>query len=57
MADDKITKMPEQPGTDTEPGKEPPPKPEKTPIPLKVEKRQSNRQRAHRCPSMTSLKL
>ena len=33
MADDKTTKMPEQPVTDTGPGKETPPEPEKTSIP------------------------
>lgn len=33
MADDKTTKMPEQPVTDTGPGKETPPEPEKAPIP------------------------
>ena len=39
MADDKTTKMPEQPGTDTGPGKETPPEPEKTPTPLGPEKK------------------
>ena len=39
MADDKTTKMPEQPGTDTGPGKETPPEPEKTPTPPEAEKK------------------
>ena len=39
MADDKTTKMPEQPGTDTGPGKETPPEPEKTPTPSGAEKK------------------
>ena len=38
MADDKTTKMPEQPVTDTGPGKETPPEPEKTSIPPEAEK-------------------
>ena len=33
MADDKNTKMPEQPVTDTGPGKETPPEPKKMPTP------------------------
>ena len=57
MADDKTTKMPEQPVTDTGPGKETPPEPEKTPTPPEAEKRRNSRQRARGCPSMTSLKL
>ena len=58
MADDKTTKMPEQPVTDTGPGKETPPEPEKAPIPpLRPKKRRNSRRRTHRCPSMTSLKL
>ena len=57
MADDKTTKMPEQPVTDTGPGKETPPEPEKTSIPRRPKKRRNSRQRARRCPSMTSLKL
>ena len=57
MADDKTTKMPEQPVTDTGPSKEPPPKPEKTPTPLESPKNRNSRQRARKCPSMTSLKL
>ena len=57
MADDKTTKMPEQPVTDTGPGKETPPEPEKTPTPPEAEKRRNRRQQARRCPSMTSLKL
>ena len=39
MADDKTTKMPEQPVTDTGPGKETPPEPEKTSIPPEAEKK------------------
>lgn len=39
MADDKTTKMPEQPGTDTGPDKETPPEPEKTPTPPEAEKK------------------
>ena len=39
MADDKTTKMPEQPVTDTGPGKENPPEPEKTPTPPEAEKK------------------
>ena len=39
MADDKTTKMPEQPVTDTGPGKETPPEPEKTPTPPEAEKK------------------
>lgn len=39
MADDKTTKMPEQPVTDTGPGKETPPKPEKTPTSPETEKK------------------
>ena len=39
MADDKTTKMPEQPVTDTSPGKETPPEPEKTSIPPEAEKK------------------
>ena len=39
MADDKTTKMPEQPVTDTGPGKETPPGPEKTPTPPEAEKK------------------
>ena len=39
MADDKTTKIPEQPGTDTGPGKETPPEPEKTPAPPEAEKK------------------
>ena len=39
MADDKTTKMPEQPVTDTGPGKETPPEPEKTPTPSEAEKK------------------
>ena len=39
MADDKTTKMPEQPITDTGPGKETPPEPEKTPTPPETEKK------------------
>ena len=39
MADDKTTKMPEQPGTDTGPGKGTPPEPEKTPTPPGAEKK------------------
>lgn len=38
MADDKTTKMPEQPVTDTGPGKETPPEPEKTSTPPEAEK-------------------
>ena len=38
MADDKATKMPEQPITNTGPGKETPPEPEKTPTPPEAEK-------------------
>ena len=39
MADDKTTKMPEQPVTDTGPGKETPPEPEKTSIPPEAGKK------------------
>ena len=39
MADDKTTKMPERPVTDTGPGKETPPEPEKTPTPPEAEKK------------------
>ena len=39
MADDKTTKMPEQPVTDTGPGKGTPPEPEKTPTPPEAEKK------------------
>ena len=39
MADDKTTKMPEQLVTDTGPGKENPPEPEKTPTPPEAEKK------------------
>ena len=39
MADDKTTKMPEQPVTDTGPGKETPPEPEKTPTSPEAEKK------------------
>ena len=39
MADDKTTKMPEQPVTDTGPGKETPPEPEKTPTSPETEKK------------------
>ena len=39
MADDKTTKTPEQPVTDTGPGKETPPEPEKTSIPPEAEKK------------------
>ena len=39
MADDKTTKMPEQLVTDTGPGKETPPEPEKTPTPPEAEKK------------------
>ena len=39
MADDKTTKMPEQPVTDTGPGKETPPEPEKAPTPPEAEKK------------------
>ena len=39
MADDKTTKMPEQPVTDTGLGKETPPEPEKTPTPSEAEKK------------------
>ena len=39
MADDKTTKMPEKPVTDTGPGKETPPEPEKTSIPPEAEKK------------------
>ena len=39
MADDKTTKMPEQPVTDTGSGKETPPEPEKTPTPSEAEKK------------------
>lgn len=39
MADDKTTKMPEQPTTDAGPGKETPPEPEKTPTPPEAEKK------------------
>ena len=39
MADDKTTKMPEQPVTDTGPGKETPPEPEETPTPPEAEKK------------------
>ena len=42
MADDKTTKMPEQPVTDTGPGKETPPEPEKTPTPPEAEKRRNS---------------
>ena len=38
MADEKTTKMQEQPVTDTGPGKETPPEPEKTPAPPEAEK-------------------
>ena len=37
MADDKTTKMPEQPGTATSSGKKTPPESEKTPTPPEVE--------------------
>jgi hypothetical protein len=39
MADDKTTNMPEQPVTDTGPGKETPPEQEKTPTPPEAEKK------------------
>ena len=39
MADDKTTKMPEQSVTDTGPGKETPPEPEKTPTSPEAEKK------------------
>ena len=39
MADDKTTKIPEQPVTDTGPGKETPPEPEKTPTSPEAEKK------------------
>ena len=39
MVDDKTTKMPEKPVTDTGPGKETPPEPEKTSIPPEAEKK------------------
>ena len=39
MADDKIAKMPEQPVTDTGPGNDPPPEPEKAPTPPEAEKK------------------
>ena len=39
MTDDKTTKMPEQPVTDTGPGKETPPEPEKTPTSPEAEKK------------------
>ena len=39
MADDKTTKMPEQPVTDTGPGKETPPEPEETPTSPEAEKK------------------
>lgn len=39
MADDKTTKMPEQPVTDTGPGMETPPEPEKTPTSPEAEKK------------------
>ena len=57
MADDKTTKIPDQLETDTGPGKETSPEPEKTPAPPEAEKRRNRRQQARRCPSMTSLKL
>ena len=57
MADDKTTKIPEQPVTDTGPGKETLPEPEKAPAPPEAKKRRNSRQRARRCPSMTSLRL
>ena len=39
VADDKIAKMPEQPVTDTGPGNDPPPEPEKAPTPPEAEKK------------------
>ena len=39
MADDKTTTMPEQPGTETGPGKETPPETEKTAVPPEADKK------------------
>ena len=58
MADDKTTKTPEQPVTDTGPGKESSARAgENAYFPRRPKKRRNSRQRARRCPSMTSLKL
>ena len=57
MADDKTTKMPEQPVTDTGPGKETRPSRRKRLLPRRPKKRRNSRQKARRCPSMTLLKL
>ena len=46
MADDKTTKMPEQPVTDPGPGKETPPEPEKTPTPPEAEKKTEQQARS-----------
>ena len=61
MADDKTTKTPEQPVTDSGPGKETPPappqEPEKVSVSPEPEKKTEPEERTRRFPSITSLKL
>ena len=57
MADDKTTKIPEQTVTDTGPGKETPPEPEKTPTPPEAEKKTEQQAKSPQVSVMTSLKL
>ena len=60
MADDKTTKTPEQPVTDSGPGKETPPAPQKEPEKISVSPepgKKTEPERTRRFPSITSLKL
>ena len=49
MADDKTTKMPEQPVTDTGPGKETPSETEKTAVPPEVDKKPEQEEKPPPC--------
>ena len=61
MADDKTTKTPEQPVTDSGPGRETPPappkEPEKVSVSPKPEKKTEPEVKNPQFPSITSLKL